>query len=187
MDDARLSASLVAYSESFAEPDDETTSRMRDRVTGWVGERRRRRARIRRWLAATGVLALALGTGLGGYWFARAEVDPTPALLHAGEVGQRVELPGVGAVELAPGASVRLAGPERPGALELVEGEVGLDVSGPERAELRCGAFTVEAHDARLRVRRTASLPIVTVSRGQARLSGPDLPAAGVVLSPLGN
>jgi ferric-dicitrate binding protein FerR (iron transport regulator) len=183
MDDASLSRSISAYVDTFGEPDHETTSRMRKRLTDFVeaeeGRRRRRRTTLV-WVAV-GVALLGVGS------FAAARLGfvggSGPAQISGGASGQTVEIPGHGRLELAPGAQLRIEGDlAAGGALELGAGSAQLDLPKGAAVRLRSGGYELELEDARVVVRHTDSLPVVDVLRGRVRLFGPDLPLSGVWL-----
>jgi ferric-dicitrate binding protein FerR (iron transport regulator) len=186
MDDAQLSRSMSAYVEQLGEPDEATTSRLRERVTSFVQEHETRRRRLRRRLIALGGVA-AIAAVAAGAWWVGAGSTPAPVLVGGGDGGQQIGLPGRGELALAAGSAIRFVDEPGQGTVEIVSGTVRVLAIGGEAAPIvvRSGGYEIQAEDAELELRHTGALPVVTVERGRALLSGPELPAPGLWLAPL--
>lgn len=172
-DPAHRTESLKDYAAMLGSPDPTTTGRMRARLEQYMHDRRARRRRV---LAAV-VIALVLG-GIVAAIVAITPRSEHATIVQADDEPRVFELGGA-RIELQPGASVRTA--EHDDArLELVAGEIDAAVPAERSFVVQSGAFEVRAMDARIRVRHTADVPVVTVVRGEAELRGPGLPASGI-------
>lgn len=181
------SQSMRAYANSHAEPDSETTARMRERLQGAMVQRTHRRERVRAWVQAATAIALALVV-LGGLAWWLGWLGPPAELDHRGvistlDVGQEIAV-GDGRAVLSPHTLVRLSESDDGTSIELVDGEIAL-VDAPGIV-VRVGAYEVRGPSRDVAVRRTAGVPLVTVREGTVVLAGPDLPSAGVTMGPSG-
>lgn len=172
-----------AYRESHSGPDATTTARLHGRLDDYVANRdARRRKKLLMRLAAVCVLSLGAAAGV---WFWPSE--PEAVELVADDVAQTMALPADGTLEVLPPGRIRVLERDDDGVLlELVDGAARLSM--PEgstgRWRIRSGPYEVEGAAATFTVTHTDAAPEVTVSRGQARITGPNLPVEGVLIEP---
>jgi ferric-dicitrate binding protein FerR (iron transport regulator) len=175
-----------AYHDSLSGPDIATTTRLEERLDAYLEEGQRRarsRLLLRVVLVAVGCTAVAAAIVL---W--PASSDDAPAMIVADGTTQEIKLDAGGAVVVPDGGRIRVLQNDAHGVLvELVAGTAEVHSSATEgaRTRVQVGTFVVETLGAtRLRVRKTSSRPEVTVLEGKAVLTGPNLPAAGVEITP---
>lgn len=187
MSDPEHSQPLQLYADAYGGPDLETTSRARQRVHTYVVERRTRRRRwIHRLQGGLGtllVIAAAYGvwSAVGGTLGGDQPPVRAPAVVTQAQP-QTIELPGGGALVVAPQSTVRVMDDGNGATLVEVDvGEIDVDLpAGGTTSRFRAGAYEVTATDAHFTMRRRDGAPRVTVGRGAVTLTGPDLPDAGV-------
>jgi ferric-dicitrate binding protein FerR (iron transport regulator) len=175
-----------AYHDSLSGPDIATTTRLEERLDVYLehGQRRaRNRLLLRVALVAVGCTAVAAAIVL---W--PASSDDAPAMIVADGAPQEVKLAAGGTVIVPDSGRIRVLQNDAKGVLiELDTGsaEVHSEAKEGARARVQVGTFEVEAlGPAQVRVRKTSSQPEVTVLAGKAVLTGPNLPAAGVEITP---
>lgn len=183
------SQSMAAYAGSHAEPDPETTARLRERLQLSMSLREARRGRVRAWIQGAAlaviVLGVALGVGWQQGWIGAAGSPAARGVISTAATGQDLALDG-GRVALAPHTLVRVVESPTGTEIELVDGELEVRADTPAAITVRVGAYEVSPTSPRFSVRRTPGVPLVTVYEGEIRLRGPDLPAAGVVMTAAG-
>ncbi|MFO0637323.1 MAG: FecR domain-containing protein [Nannocystaceae bacterium] len=179
------SQSMAAYANSHAEPDPETSARLRERLQGAMTAHGHRRGRARAWVqaalvttvvfAAMAVIAWRVG------WLGSAPTTDHRGVIATDADAQELVLGGA-RVRLSAHTLVRVGESGGGAELELVDGEVELPAAST--LSVRTGAYVVTPAGARFSVRRTPAVPLVTVHEGHVVLQGPDLPPAGVTLAP---
>jgi ferric-dicitrate binding protein FerR (iron transport regulator) len=169
---AEKTESLRDYAEMLGSPDANTTGRMRARLDEFM----RRRTRARRRRVRLAIAAVVLGAAFATALAIGLREDPPHAITAESE--RAIELGGARLV-LRAGASVR-TDPADDGRIELLAGELEVTVAGGRSFAVTSGEFEVRADRGRFVVRHTDALPMVTVLRDDAVVTGPGLPAAGV-------
>jgi ferric-dicitrate binding protein FerR (iron transport regulator) len=174
---------MRAYAEAFGDPNREASTRMEKRLEAMIAEEEAGGGGRRMWLVWAVLAALIGGTGLAAGVFLGNTGDD--GVVAASSNAQRLRLV-AGSAVLKPGAEVRVLHDDGRTVLELRAGVLELDAdrSGASMQVLS-GPYTVEASDARLQVEHSEGVPVVTVTRGEAVVRGPDLPPAGVVVIPV--
>ena len=180
------SQSMAAYASTHAEPDPETSARLRERLKVSISARDGKRQRTRVWLQALlASLALCVVLGVVAWrlgWLAGGSDDHRGVISTAAQ-GQDIALPGAH-VSLAPHTLMRAIEERDALVIELVDGEIEVIADGdPRRVRVRVGAYEIASASPRFTVHRGPGVPLVTVHQGTVTLRGPDLPAAGVVMS----
>ncbi|MBX7081587.1 MAG: FecR domain-containing protein [Nannocystaceae bacterium] len=179
------SQSMAAYANSHAEPDPETSARLRERLQGAMTAHGHRRGRARAWLQGV-LVTTAVFAALAGIAWRVGWIGGTPGTEHRGVIAtdadaQELVLGGA-RVRLSAHTLVRVGDSGGGAELELVDGEVELPAASS--LPVRTGAYVVVPVGARFTVRRTPAVPLVTVHEGHVVLRGPDLPDDGVTLAP---
>lgn len=178
-----------AYHDSLSGPDIATTSRLEERLDAYLehGQRRTRSRLVRR--ATLAVIGCAAVAAVVVLW--PASSDDAPAMIVADGAAQDVELACGGTVVVPSGGRIRVLQNDETGVLvELAAGgaEVRSRAREGTRVRIQIGTFEVETlGPTELRVRKTTSQPEVTVLSGRAVLTGPNLPAAGMEITPSGS
>jgi ferric-dicitrate binding protein FerR (iron transport regulator) len=184
---------MTAFADTHGEPDAETTARMRERLRDSLRAKEGRKRRVRHWLQASAVTAVVLGAvgfaAWNGGWLDGGADATVAGVIQTAEHPQRIERPW-GEVELAARTLVRIDASDAGDAIELVDGELVVSADADAPIVVRIGTYEVRSPVAdeptgarRFSVRRTPGVPLVTVHEGRVRMSGPDLPAEGVVMS----
>lgn len=191
-DPAERSRPMSVYADTYGEPDFETTSRMRSRIMGYLEEREADRRRFRHWVQAV-VVTLVIGVAGVGIWLWQSGGDEGQGAEDAAGVlatvghAQEVKLERDDRVLLLPHSGIRVRRDDGDAAvIELLEGELELrlDEVGARTVRVGVGDYEVDVHAARVSIRRTRGVPLVTVYEGFVRLSGPQLPADGIRIAP---
>lgn len=175
-----------AYHDSLSGPDIATTTRLEERLDAYLKHgQRRSRTRLFRRVALVAVASAAVAATVV-LW--PASSDDAPAMIVADGAPQEVKLVAGGVVVVPDGGRIRvLQNDATDGLIELDAGsaEVRSQAKAGTRTRVRVGTFEVETlGPSEVRVRKTSSQPEVTVLAGKAVLTGPDLPAAGVEITP---
>jgi len=174
------------YHDSLSGPDIATTTRLEERLDTYL-EHGQRRAR-NRLLQRVALVAVACTAVAATIVLWPASSDDAPAMIVADGAPQEVKLIAGGAVVVPDSGRIRVLQNDATGGLiELDAGsaEVRSLATAGTRTRVRVGTFQVETlGPTELRVRKTSSQPEVTVLAGKAVLTGPDLPAAGVEITP---
>lgn len=175
-----------AYHDSLSGPDIATTTRLEERLDAYLehGQRRdRSRLLVRAALVAVGCTAVAAALVL---W--PASSDDTPAMIVADGAPQEVKIDAGGTVTVPNGGRIRVLQNDAAGVLIQLDAgsaEVHSQAKEGTRTRIRVATFEVETLGPTvLRVRTTSSRPEVTVLAGKAVLTGPNLPAAGIEITP---
>jgi ferric-dicitrate binding protein FerR (iron transport regulator) len=172
---------MAVYAATHGEPDEPTTSRMRGRLASYLDDREARRRRRTRGLAGLVALLLVVGGGFAAATLGRQSAEGRE--LRGGTDAKHDTA--AGELRLDADATVVVTTSGTSTRVELRTGRVELvPRSGSGPVEIAVGPFVVQARGSRLAVRAGAGTPLVTVDEGTALLSGPGLPAAGLVLRP---
>jgi len=180
---AERTKSMRAYADAFGEPDVDASKRMEQRLESMIAKDEARGGSGRRWLVWAVVVVLIGGAGVTvGIWLGQRGGD---GVVTASSNPQRLRL-AAGSVVLSPGAKLRVLHDDGRSVLELRAGAIDLDADeGGAGMQVLSGPYTVEALGARLRVEHTDSVPVVTVTTGEAIVRGPNLPGDGVLVVPV--
>jgi ferric-dicitrate binding protein FerR (iron transport regulator) len=181
------SQSMAAYASTHAEPDPETSARLRERLKVSMAAREGKKQRARVWLQALlGSLALCAVLGVVAWqlgWLAPSDADDHRGVISTAAQGQDIALPGAH-VSLGPHTLVRAIEERDALVIELVDGDIEVVADGdPARVRVRVGPYELDSESPRFSVHRGPGVPLVTVHQGKVSLRGPDLPSAGVVMS----
>lgn len=184
-DNQERSRSMAAYASSHAEPDPETTARLRERLQASMASKTARTQQARGWLQGAVIAALVIGIAMVGAWrmgwLAGGQSDAR-GVISTDAVGQDLAL-ARGRVALAPHTLVRVTESGDTTTIELVDGEIEVRSDAPASIVVRAGAYELASQSPRYSVRRTQGVPVVTVHHGEVRVLGPDLPDVGIVMA----
>ncbi|MEM6990078.1 MAG: FecR domain-containing protein [Myxococcota bacterium] len=187
-------AALTASPPPFA------ATRVRARLSEHLRDAERAKAR-RPWWIASAACCLALAAVVLLVLRAPGSSEPTEAPtpviatappttpasapdLTAADAARELPLPHGGSLLLAPGSAARVQTSDEGARIILRHGTVTLDVhAGPGRRwRVETGEYLVEALGTVFAVEATDGRPVVHVSEGRVRITGPTLPAEGEVV-----